>query len=149
MKTARFFSLIKKMFFVIFALAAILSLSSCSRKIAFLPSSVVPAAQGTVTVKTDDNKNYAVQIEIFNLAEPQRLQPPKQLYIVWMLTDQDMTKNIGQIKTSSGTFSKGLKASFESVTSFRPVKIFITAEDDPNVQNPSWEVVLTTNQFQR
>jgi len=149
MKTAHFFSLIKKMFFGVLTVAAILSLSSCAKKIAFLSSSVVPAAQGTVTVKTDNNKNYVVQIEIFNLAEPQRLQPPKQMYMVWMLTDQDMTRNIGQIKTSSGTFSKNLKATFESVTSFRPVKIFITAEDDPNVQNPSWEIVLTTSQFQR
>ena len=149
MKTTPFFSRLTKMIFGSIAVAAIFSLSSCAKKIAFLASEVVPAAQGTVKVKTDDNKNYAIEIEIFNLAEPQRLEPPKQMYIVWMLTDQDMTKNIGQIKTSTSTFSKNLKATFESVTAFRPVKIFVTAEDDANVQNPSWEIVLTTNQFQR
>jgi hypothetical protein len=149
MKTTPFISRLTKMIFGSIAVAAIFSLSSCAKKIAFLSSEVVPAAQGTVKVKTDDNKNHAIEIEIFNLAEPQRLQPPKQLYIVWMLTDQDLTKNIGQIKTSTSTFSKNLKATFETVTSFRPVKIFITAEDDANVQNPSWEIVLTTNQFQR
>jgi hypothetical protein len=149
MKEVQFFTGVKKMFFGVFAIAVMLSLSACNRKIAFLPSSVVPAAQGTVEVKTDSNKNHTIEVEIFNLAEPQNLQPPKQLYIVWMLTDQNLTRNIGQIKTSSGTFSKNLKATFKSVTSFRPIKIFITAEDDPNVQSPSWEVVLTTNQFQR
>jgi hypothetical protein len=149
MKTTHFFSWLTKMLLMGFAVAAILSLSSCAKKIAFLPSAIVPAAQGIVKVKTDDNKNHAIEIEISNLAEPERLQPPKQIYIVWMVTDQDMTRNIGQIKTSSGTFSKNLKATFETVTSFRPTKIFITAEDDPNVQNPSWEIILTTNQFQR
>lgn len=147
MKTIPFSTRFGKLFFGIVALAAILSLNSCVKKMAFLPSSVVPAAQGAVKVKTDDNKNYAIEVEIFNLAEPQRLQPPKQMYIVWMLTDQGVTTNIGQIKTSTGTFSKNLKATLESVTSYHPIKIFITAEDDPNVQYPSWEIVLTTNQI--
>ncbi|MBK6948007.1 MAG: hypothetical protein IPH16_08080 [Haliscomenobacter sp.] len=109
---------------------------------------MVPAAQGTVKVKTDSNKNHMIHVDLFNLAEPTKLQPPKQLYMVWMLTDQNETKNIGQIKTSSGTFSKSLKASFQTVTSFKPIKIFITAEDDPNIQVPGWEVILSTDQFQ-
>jgi hypothetical protein len=137
-------------YFFFGALAAILmfSFTSCTKKISFLSSSVVPAAQGTVKVKTDSNKNYAIQIDIANLAEPGRLQPPRQMYIVWVVTDQDMTKNIGQIRTSSGRFSKGLKASFETVTSFKPTKIFITAENDSNIQDPNWEIVLATDQFQ-
>jgi len=123
------------------------SISSCAKKWEFLTSTVVPAARGTVKVKTDSNKNHVIKLDITNLAEPERLQTPKKLYMVWMLTDQDVTKNLGQIKTSSGTFSKTLKASFETVSTFMPVKIFITAEDDPNIQYPGWEIVLTTDRF--
>lgn len=135
--------------FIVFLIAGmlILSIASCTKKTTFLTSSVVPAAQGTVQVKSDGNKNYRIEIEVFNLAEPDRLQPPKKMYMVWMVTDQDITKNIGQIKTSSKTFSKNLKASFETVSSFKPMKIFITAEDDTNIQNPNYEIVLSTNRF--
>jgi hypothetical protein len=63
------------------------------------------------------------------------------------VTDENLTKNIGQIRTSMGLLSKNLKASFETKSSFRPVKIFITAEYDPNIQNTGSEVVLTTDNF--
>lgn len=131
----------------ILALTLLLIAPSCSRKIEFENSNVVPAARGTVKVKTDDNKNNAIKIELLNLAEPERLDPPRQMYMVWMTTDQGSTKNLGQIKTSTHTFSKTLKASFEAVTTFKPTKIFITAEDNANVESPGWPVVLTTSKF--
>ena len=140
---------LRTLLFGIFIAAVLIALSSCSKKISFLPSSVVPAAEGQVKVKTDSNENQAIEIEIVNLAEPQNLQPPKQMYIVWMETDRGENKNIGQIRTSTGTFSQNLKATFETVTSYQPVRIFITAENDANVEYPSRERVLTTNQFKR
>ncbi len=45
--------------------------------------------------------------------------------------------------------SNQLKASFETVSSFRPVKIFITAEDDANIQYPGNQMVLETDKFYR
>jgi len=138
--------LVRLLYMSTIALSVIL-LSGCAKKIAFLPSSIVPAAQGTVKVSTDSNKNHIVDIEVFNLAEPQRLTPPKQIYLVWMQTDQNRTENIGQIKTSTGTFSKSLKASLKAVSSFHPVKIYITAENDPDTQFPSREIILTTKEF--
>ncbi len=121
--------------------------SSCTPKLTFLTSTVVPAARGTVKVKMDDNKNHSIDIALTNLAEPQRLNPPRELYMVWMETDQGIIKNLGQIITDSGTFSKTLKSEFRAVTTFTPVKIFITAEDDVNVDSPTWELVLTTARF--
>jgi hypothetical protein len=64
-----------------------------------------------------------------------------------METDDNAVKNIGQINTSTGFLSKKLKASFETVTPVKPTKIFLTAEDDANVQYPGMQVVLTTNHF--
>jgi hypothetical protein len=44
--------------------------------------------------------------------------------------------------------SKQLKGSFKTVSSDKPVKIFITAEDDAAVQYPGTQVVLSTDKFQ-
>lgn len=128
-------------------LVVIFVASSCTNKISFLTSSVVPAARGTVKIKTDSNKNHTINIALVNLAEPERLNPAKKMYMVWMETDQGITKNLGQIMTDSGTFSKTLKANFKTVSSFTPVKIFITSENDANIQSPSWEIILTTAKF--
>lgn len=121
--------------------------SSCARKISFQTSSVVPAAEGKVKLTKDGNKNYKIKISIANLAEPERLQPAKKAYVVWMQTADNGTKNIGQINSSTGILSGKLTAGFETVTAFKPVKIFITAEDDASIQHPGMEVVLSTNNF--
>jgi hypothetical protein len=84
-----------------------------------------------------------------DLAEVQRLQPVRQTYVVWMLTDHDITKNIGQIKSSTGMMKKQLRASFETVSSFKPIKIFITAEDNADIQYPGNQIVLETDKFFR
>jgi len=125
----------------------LLIFSACSKKITFLTSPVVPAARGNVSVKKDNNNNYKIQVDLDGLAEVSRLQPPKKMYIVWMTSDVNTTKNIGQIKSSTGFMSKNLKASFATVAATKPNKIFITAEDDESVQYPAGEVVLTTDNF--
>jgi hypothetical protein len=140
-------SLTGKLLFVLTGIMVLFYFSSCARKISFLTSSVVPAAEGTVKINKDKNKNYHIQISLSNLAEPNRLQPSKNTYVVWMETDDNAVKNIGQINTSTGFLSKRLKASFETVTPVKPTKIFITAEDDSNIQYPGMQVVLTTNNF--
>ncbi len=135
------------LFFGTLAMLVLFSCSSCAKKAAFLTSSVVPAARGNVQLTKDHNKNYVIQLDIVNLAEPERLQPPKLLYVVWMVTDQKLTKNIGQMESTSGAFSNKLKAEFKTSSAFKPVKIFITAEDDANVQYAGPTVVLATSNF--
>jgi len=113
----------------------------------FQTSTIVPAARGYVKVSKDNNKNYVIKVELTNLAEVKRLTPPKSTYVVWLVTEEDITRNIGQIKSSSSMLSSKLKASFETVSSNKPTKIFITAEDDGNVQFYGSQIVLTTNKF--
>jgi hypothetical protein len=138
---------IRNLAIVLVSAATLFFLSSCARKVSFLTSSVVPAAQGTVKVKKDNNKNYDIKIDINNLAEPDRLQPSKKTYVVWMDSDNNEIKNIGQINSSTGFLSSKLKASFQTVSSVKPNKIFITAEDDGNIQYPGSQTVLTTTNF--
>lgn len=119
--------------------------NSCAINAPFLTSSVVPAAQGTVKVNTDQNKNYVIKIHLNNFAEANRLTPPMNTYVIWMLTPNNETKNIGQINSSTGFMSKNLSANFQTVSPIKPVKIFITAENDASIQYPQNEVVLTTD----
>ena len=123
----------------------LLLLTSCSRKLQFARSTIVPAAEGRVKIKKDKNKNYAVDVDIKNLAEAERLQPPKKTYVVWIETNQDRSKNIGRLNSSTGLFSKTLKASLNTVTPYEPNRVFITAEDDAEISYPAGQTVLTTD----
>ena len=142
---SNFFS--KNILFGIFLFLLSLSFTSCAKKIAFQSSSIVPAARGQITIKKDNNKNYLLKIKIDNLAEVKRLESSKNAYVVWIETEKTLVKNIGQIKSDTKFMSSKLKASFETVTAFKPSKIFITAEENSDVQYPGSEVILETRKF--
>ena len=120
-------------------------LPSCARKMSFQTSNVVPAAEGSVKVKKNKNKNYDINLSVIRLADPSRLNPPKKVYIVWMDTEQNGTKEVGQLNTSSSLLSKTMKSSLKTSVPFQPTGFFITAEDDADMHSPSGQVVLRTN----
>ena len=133
-------------FTILFAIAI---LQSCgSTKYNFSTSPVVPAAEGSVKVKKDNNSNYSIALDVKRLAEPKRLTPAKEMYIVWMETEENGRKNIGQLKTSSGLFSSTLTSSLKTVSTFKPTGFFISAEDDANIQYPGGQTVLSTGSLQ-
>jgi hypothetical protein len=149
MKTTKFISLTGIVFLTCFALVTLFFFSSCATTVSFMTSSIAPAARGDVTIKGDKNKNWVIQIEVQNLAEIERLQSSSTTYVAWLLTDQEVSKNIGKLKSSGGIISRQLKASLKTVSSSKPIKIFITAEDDANVQYPGEKVILSTDRFQK
>lgn len=118
-----------------------------TKKVSFNTSTVVPGAEGNVKVKKDKNNNFNIEISIENLAEPKKLTPAKKAYVVWLDTQEKGTKNIGQVNPSSSMFSKLKKASITTVSPYKPVKIYVTAEDDPGVDQPGTVIVLTTDSF--
>lgn len=137
------YTTIKIVFFFVSYFALSQTFSSCSKNIEFENSNVVPAARGDVSVKKDKNNNYNIKLEISYLAEPERLQPPKKYYVVWLSSEQNQIPlNIGQIVGTSK-----LHVKFESVSSSKPKRIFVTAEDDVSTQYPSNFVVLETDKF--
>lgn len=138
---------VSKILIGLFAALFLFSLNSFAKKVWFSISSVVPAARGYVKITRDNNQNYIIKIELSDLAEAGRLQQPKLTYIVWMVSDEASTMNMGQIKSSVTFLTKRLKASFETATPYRPTQIFITAEDDPSYQLPGAQIVLTTKRF--
>ncbi len=147
MKSVKLKAVTQNIFIVMMILFAMMVTQSCAHKISFGTSSVVPAAEGSVKVKKDKNNNYNIDLSVIRLADPKRLSPSKQLYVVWMDANQNGTKNIGQLKTSSSMLSKTLKSSLKTVSSVKPTRIFITAEDDAAVQYPGGQVALDTSSF--
>ena len=134
----------KILLFAIITFAAF-SLSSCAKKLTFGTSNVVPAASGSVKIKSDKNGNSSINLSVKNLAKPRDLTPPKSNYVVWMVTKENGTKNIGGLNTSSGFLSSKLKSSLKTVTPYKPTAFFITAEDDANIRFPNGTTVLRTN----
>jgi hypothetical protein len=120
-------------------------MSACSRKLSFKESAIVPAAQGSVKYKKDKNDNYAIDLSVRHLSPPDRLVVSRKTYVVWLKTDRNGIKNLGQLKASGGLFSKKLKSDLETVTTFEPRGFFITAERTADIGYPEGQVVLTTD----
>jgi uncharacterized membrane protein len=143
MKTTKSNARTKKIFLGFLVVLIMLPFSLDAKKIPFLQSSRAPAADGYVKVKNDRNKNFVLKIRIEHLAEIEDLEPAQQTYVVWMDIDGDITKNIGRINSTNK-----LNVSFETVSSSRPIKVYITTEMDENTQEPSINnIILTTGNF--
>jgi len=147
MKTQQFYQLRKNFLSGILVITMMLLIASCATSESFLNSSVVPAATGKVKVKKDSNQNYAINVKIADLAAIERLQSSKQTYVVWMETEKGNTENLGQLKSSTGFMSKQHKASLETTSPFKPVRIFVTAENESNERYPDNLEILTTGTF--
>ncbi len=146
MKTATL-TTTKPIFSIVITFFLVFFLSSCARKISFQTSSVVPSAEGTVKVKKDNNNNYSIDLNVIRLADPKRLEPSKSTYVVWIETAENGSKNIGSLNTSSSLLSKTLKSSLKTVSPFKPISLFITAENNADIQYPGSQVVLRTDRF--
>lgn len=107
-------------------------LTSCATTTKFPLSSTVPAAEISAKINQDKNKNFVINVVAKNLASADRLNPPKNNYSVWMITDDGTLKNIGQL-----TNQNAKTASLKTLTPFKVKEIFITAEDQGNLTYPS------------
>ena len=116
------------------------AISSCTPKMSFVNSTIVPSATGDINVKKDKNKNYIIDVNVLNLADPKKLSPAKNTYLVWMESKTDPVQKLGQI-TPSG---KALQGKLRATTTSEPTDVFITAEDNTDLQYPDGQVILTT-----
>lgn len=129
---------------VIAFLFSLFIFSSCAKKLAFENSAIVPAAQGQVKYKKDKNDNYSIHLSLKHLSPPDRLVESRNTYVLWTNTDKNGIKNLGQLKSSTGLFSKSLKSELETVIPFEPKSFFITAENKADISYPDGQVILKT-----
>ncbi len=106
-------------------------ISSCVSSKKFPTSSVVPAANITAKKRVDNQKNFSLEITSQNLASPDRLNPPGSNYSVWIVSKEHGTKNVGQLIVENGKENK-----FKTVTPFDFDEIFITVENQGDLQYP-------------
>jgi hypothetical protein len=115
----------------VYGISVMLIAASCGSVLKFPVSDIIPAATITANIKQDKNENYAISVAANDLAAPERLNPPKKVYVVWILTKDNISKNIGQLRNKNAK-----KASLETISSFEPKDIFITAEEAGDVSYP-------------
>lgn len=109
-----------------------LFLYSCSSTIKLPVSTVVPAADISATQKEDKNGNIKIGLKVEHLASPERLNPPRNTYVLWVYTSKVGNINIGQLSVKNGK-----TLTFETIVPYKVSEIFITAEDEGNITYPS------------
>ncbi len=116
---------------IISVLAFVFFLASCSSTIKFPTSGVTPAADITAKKKDDRNGNYEVTVIAKNLASADRLDPPKSIYVTWIVTHTQGIKNLGRL-----TNKNSKTATLKALTPFSFSEIFITAEGEADISYP-------------
>ena len=118
MKTAILNTGFKKIFAGVIATIMLLGFNSCAKKTSSATvatetaTPMIAEEKGEMLVKRDASSNYVIQINIADLEPVKKLQPAKEAYVVWMVTDMKTTKNLGQI--DGVTASKDALSFFES-----------------------------------
>jgi hypothetical protein len=121
----------KKLQYLI-ASSLIILLSACGSTAKFPTSVITPAAEIVAKTSTDKNNNTTIEVTAKNLASADRLDPPKESYVVWITTEDNGTKNIGLLNSKNGS-----KAVLKTSTPFKVKEIYITAEDSGNISYPA------------
>lgn len=125
---------------ILYTTVFLILFSACSSKVAFKPSSVVPAAEGIAKVKEAKNGNFAIEVNVTNLASPEKLKPSRKYYVVWVKS-KNGTFNLGQLNMEELTGSLSAESTYE------PVRILISAEDDNKAAKISKHVVLKSKKL--
>ena len=99
-----------------------------------------PAARCTVHLHVGDNGNTELDMKAESLAAPSALTPPKNAYIVWIQPPDAGVQNLGQISPG-----KDQKAELKTATPYKRFKIFITAEDQAQLQAPEGNTILSAD----
>lgn len=114
-------------------------LSACATKVNFPVSTIVPAADISAKIEKKSN-NYIVDILATSLANPERLSPPSNFYVVWVVTDAGSVRNLGQLTTNRNG-SNTLK----TIVPYAFNQIIITSEVESDVQFPSSREITRIN----
>ncbi len=104
-------------------------------------SDTVPAANGIVKAKRDKaNGNTSLDIEVSHLANPSRLTPPANVYVVWVRQSGG-----DAIRQASIGIDNNLNGQLKVVTTLKDFDLFITAEQSETVTAPSSVEILRTH----
>jgi hypothetical protein len=96
-----------------------------------------PSAVGTVDYHHDRNGNTSFELRADHLAPPNNLQPPKQVYVVWVQAPGHAPENKGALKVNEKE-----QGNIKMLSPYPAFDVFVTAEDNEQVTAPSGPEVL-------
>ena len=113
---------------------------SGGRDVKMMAGELNPAARCTIHLHMGDNGNTELDMKAESLAAPSALTPPKNAYVVWIQPPDGPPQNHGQI-----TIGKDQKAELKTATPYKRFKVFITAEDQAQLQAPEGPTILSAD----
>lgn len=103
-------------------------------------SSGMPAAEATVRLGQAANDNTSIDLTVEHLAQPERLDPPANVYVVWTKPPEEQeAQNIGALKVD-----EDLTGRLTTVSPLHSFELFVTAEQSAQVTEPTGEPLLWT-----
>ncbi len=115
---------------------------SCGTTVKFPSSNSLPAADVKAKIKKDENNIYEIRLNANHLADPERLNPEKKRYIVWLMDVDGNNHKIGELDPD-----RSKQAELKTMTPHKPVQLFITAEDRKDPEWPSTQIVFRSEIF--
>lgn len=127
-----------KLILLCFLVMTILASCSSGKQQTMEGSSIVPSAQGNVTVKADKNDNTNVTVKVKHLAPPQKLALGATNYIVWVIPEGGRDyQNVGALKVD-----KDLEGFHSTTVPYKNFKVLVTPEVTSMAQNPTGPAVF-------
>lgn len=115
----------------------LLSVGCAGHRYHLVPAPSVPAASGSVQIRTDKNGNDVIDLKVKHLAEPSALTPPRSTYVVWIQPPGKAAINQGELRVDNN-----LNGEFKTATPYKRFQLFVTAENQAKVTAPTGQPLL-------
>ena len=100
-------------------------------------SNIVPGASAELEVAKEKNGNVQIDLKATHLAQPGRLTPSANAYVVWFQKEDSQPQSQGELRIGDD-----LKGELKSTTTLHNFKVLVTAETDSQTKFPSEQVAL-------
>lgn len=101
-------------------------------------SPALPAASGTMGVSHDTSGTTYINLQVKHLANPDGLHPAKAAYVVWVQPTGQPPQNHGVLQVNDKQ-----EATYSTTTKDRNFEVFVTAEDNANISQPTGPQLLS------
>ncbi len=108
------------------------------QKIQMMAGKSTPGAHGVIRVQTSKNGNTKLDTKVYALAKPSSLNPPANVYVLWIEPPGQNPKNEGEIRVN-----QKLDGELKAETPYKRFKVFITSEQNAQAQAPEGDQVLS------
>jgi hypothetical protein len=103
-------------------------------------SPALPGASGTMGISHDTSGTIYINIQAKHLARPDQLHPSKTAYVVWVQPTGQPPQNHGVLQVNDK-----LEATYFTTVHTNNFDVFVTAEDNSQVTQPTGEHLLSAH----